>query len=143
MHTHERVQFKAAHLKEAGYPVVKEHHLYRNYPSWSQFCDGELVIAGGFVVPYVGLAEAWTIPGPAFKRHHKLALQVTRDSLKWEIPVGTRRLQALVMADHQEGMRWAHHIGFRLEMVMKRYGRNGEDVAMFVMFPGRLPWMVE
>lgn len=143
MHTHETVDYRAVHLKEAGYPVEKAHHLYRHFPSWSVFCDGELVIAGGFVVPYEGLVEAWTIPGPAFRKHHKLALKETKYALSMMAPLGTRRLQALVMNDHEAGHRWARHIGFKLESVMQRYGKKGEDVAMYVMFPGRNPWTAE
>lgn len=144
MHTHEHVDYQAKHLREAGYPVEKAHHLYRNFPSWSLLCDGDLVICGGFVVPYEGLAEAWSIPGPAFAKHHKLALQTTRDCLAWHLPLGTRRLQAMVINKHEAGHRWAKHLGFTLEVVMQKYGKKGEDVAMYVLFPGgRMLWTAE
>lgn len=144
MHTHEFVDYQAKHLKEAGYPVEKSHHLYRHYPSWSVFCDGALVICGGFITPYEGLAECWTIPGPAFKSHIKLALQSTKDTMAWHMPLGCRRMQAMVIDSHEAGHRWAQHLGFTKESVLRRFGKKGEDVAMYVLFPGgRIPWTAE
>jgi hypothetical protein len=134
--------YRAEHLKAAGYTVERAHFLYEKFPAWSVFAEDALVMAGGFITPHDGLVEAWAIPGPAFRSHVKEALQASKDALIWSLPIGTRRVQALVMSDHANGHRWAKHLGFTRESEMPKYGKNGEDVTMYVLFPGgRMPWM--
>jgi len=143
MHEHKIVDYSPQHLKDAGLGSRRAWVAYANYPSWSLFCGSELIVAGGILIPYDTLGEAWAVPGPAAMTHQKLMFQTTKDILTWQLPHGIRRLQALVMADHGAGRRWAEHLGFTEESIMKMYGAKGEDVVMFTLFPGREPWMAD
>lgn len=142
-HRHETVPYSYKHLTEAGFTLDSAWITYERYPSWSILCDDQLVMCGGFIKPHPGLIEAWAIPGPKFRTHAKLAFRESMDALEWNVDGSVRRIQAIVIAGHSAGVRWAQHLGFERESVMHRYGRKGEDVEMYVFFPGGWSWTAD
>ena len=96
--------------------------------SWTGLQDGKIVGCGGFTPIWTGVAEVWMYLQPdAFKRK-RLALRLMRHILNDIIRRKQyHRIQAVVLKDYKEGIRFAEFFGFKNEGLMRQYSMNKED----------------
>lgn len=144
-HNHTVEPFREDHLD--GVPWIEERYArifgreralreYARHPGFSGFCNGRFVGAAGIVSPYPGLGEAWAIAGPLVATHraffHRSIARMLRPLAQ---AMRVRRLQALVRQEFATSHRWMRALGFKPEAVLRRYGLDGGDMTVYVMFP--------
>lgn len=95
---------------------------------------GEVLAAGGAVEIWHGIAEAWALVAPDFDSRPRTVpfLRSFRGVVAAGIGtaasrLGVHRLQSVVPADQPGLRRWARHVGFTEEGVMRAYGSDGSD----------------
>ena len=96
--------------------------------SWTGLQDGKVVGCGGFTPMWTGVVEVWMYLQPdAFKRK-KVALRLMKHILNDIIKQKkAHRIQAIVLKDYKEGMRFAEFFGFKNEGLMPKYSMKKED----------------
>tara|TARA_Y100001951_G_C11216315_1_gene225989 strand:+ start:235 stop:726 length:492 start_codon:yes stop_codon:yes gene_type:complete len=96
--------------------------------SWTGIQDGKIVGCGGFTPQWTGVADIWMYLQPdAFKRK-KVALKLMKYVLNDIIERKQfHRIQAVVLKDYKEGIRFAEFFGFKNEGLMRQYSMNKED----------------
>ena len=138
------VKFEAWHLKWldfgninglglAGVVSESDAKLIENVcTSWTGIQDGKIVGCGGFTPLWTGVTEIWMYLEPeAFKRK-RLALRLMRHILNDIIERKQyHRIQAVVLKDYKEGIRFAEFFGFKNEGLMESYSVNKEDVYRY------------
>jgi RimJ/RimL family protein N-acetyltransferase len=100
--------------------------------SWTGIQDGQIVGCGGFTPLWDGVADIWMYLAPdAFKRK-KLALKLMKHILN-DIMNKKKyhRIQAVVLKDFKQGIRFAEFFGFKNEGLMKQYSMDKEDFYRF------------
>ena len=134
------VNFEAWHLKWLDFDNINGMGLAFRIPeqdakaierwsqSWTGIQDGKIVGCGGFTPLWKGVAEIWMYLEPeAFKRK-RLALKLMKHILNDIIERKEyHRIQAVVLKDYKEGIRFAEFFGFKNEGLMKQYSTNKED----------------
>jgi hypothetical protein len=100
--------------------------------SWTGIQDGKIVGCGGFTPLWTGVAEIWMYLEPeAFKRK-RLALKLMRYILNDIIEREQyHRIQAVVLKDYKEGIRFAEFFKFKNEGLMESYSEHKEDVYRY------------
>ncbi len=101
--------------------------------AWSVWCDGQPVAAYGFSHAAAfdpDHWQAWAFGTTKFKRCVPI---ITRhiESIKDIIEAECRRLQVITSLDHDVSHRWLEGLGAEFEGVLRSYGRNGEDFAVY------------
>ena len=85
---------------------------------------GKIVTRG--VIQYWGLVSDRVRECPiAFHKSVRLFLDFHKDKY------ALRRMQMTVRGDYKEGFAWAESLGFSFEGMMRSYGPEGDDYAMF------------
>lgn len=135
--------FKPEHLTDLtgvhGYAtdITPEYiGLLSKHPAYTAFYDGKPIGAGGVIIAWKGVGEAWsiTLPGAAQCRREYLAW--AREGLRHIIDANKlHRVQCSVLEDYTAGRRWAVALGFKPECWLKFSGPNKEHSIQFVMFP--------
>ena len=144
-HSHQIIPFKAAHilgldwseadlLKLAGDASL---YQYERNLGWSGFCNDRFVAAGGIVKIYKGLGEGWAIAGPLVQSH-RLWFHSTfrRCIVAFEEALELHRHQIMVRGSFEVSQKWVQSLGFEYECTHKKYGIKGEDMQVYVRFPG-------
>lgn len=94
--------------------------------------DGTVVGCAGVMPLWPGVGQAWallSVHAPhSFKAVHRAVLAGLSNAFDGG---GFHRVQISVASDFPEGMRWAQHLGFRLEGLMRGYGPDGSDHFLF------------
>ena len=107
------------------------------HPAYCAFYDGELVGAGGVIIPYRGVGEAWAMVLPGARAcardFHKAVKRGLRSIISEH---GLHRVEAGVLADFVAGKQWAIRLGFKPEALRRMAGPNKENIITFAMFPG-------
>lgn len=105
--------------------------------SWTGIQDGKIVGCGGFTPIWTGVVEIWLYLQPqAFKRK-RLALKLMRYILNDIISKEKyHRVQAVVLKDYKDGMRFAEFFGFKNEGLMRQYSINKEDFYRYARILG-------
>ena len=138
------VKFEAWHLKWLDFGninglglagVVSESEaklIEKVCTSWTGLQDGKIVGCGGFTPLWTGVAEIWMYLEPeAFKRK-RLALRLMRHILNDIIERKQyHRIQAVVLKDYKEGIRFAEFFKFKNEGLMESYSVDKEDVYRY------------
>ena len=138
------VNFESWHLKWldfgninglglAGVVSESDAKLIENVcTSWTGIQDGKIVGCGGFTPLWIGVAEIWMYLQPeAFKRK-RLALRLMRHILNDIIERKQyHRIQAVVLKDYKEGIRFAEFFKFKNEGLMESYSVDKEDVYRY------------
>lgn len=143
----ELVPFRAAHLvgldwieRERTYQIGIQRALstYESNPGWTLIHEGRTVAAGGIVIPYTGLGEAWLIAGPLASAHPLAIVRSCQRGID-EIAFGKRlvRVQAMVLRHLDQGKRLMDVLGFECEALLRKYGFHGADMYMYAKFPRR------
>jgi len=100
--------------------------------SWTGLQDGKIVGCGGFTPLWDGVAEIWMYLQPdAFKRKRlalKLMKHILNDIIERE---KYHRIQAVVLKDYKEGIRFAEFFKFKNEGLMESYSVDKEDVYRY------------
>ena len=138
------VKFEAWHLKWldfgninglglAGVVSESDAKLIENVcTSWTGIQDGKIVGCGGFTPLWDGVAEIWMYLQPdAFKRKRlalKLMKHILNDIIERE---KYHRIQAVVLKDYKEGIRFAEFFKFKNEGLMESYSVDKEDVYRY------------
>lgn len=89
--------------------------------------------AGGFWLTFPGMARAWASISVDCDRWALLAAtrQVRRAIDRAFLRLSLRRMETTVRVDFRPGHRWAKALGFEYEGVMRRYGPDGTDHALY------------
>ena len=95
---------------------------------WTGLLDGQVVGCAGIVECWPGRAEAWTLLAPdcfdVFRHIHRVVRRVLADS-PWH------RVEMKVDVDHEAAVRWAEHLGFVREGLMRKYTADQRDVFLY------------
>ena len=95
---------------------------------WAGLIDGKVVGCAGISECWPGRAEAWTLLAPdafsVFRQIHRTVRQVLSDG-RWH------RVEMKVDAGHAEAIRWAEHLGFEREGLMRKYTADQRDVFLY------------
>ena len=143
-HSHLLTPFKVSHVQDLIWPEAELLKLagdaslyqYAAHPSWSGFCNGQFVAAGGIVQIYKGLGEGWAIAGPLVTTH-RLWFHSTfkRCIVAFEEAMELHRHQVMVRESFEASHKWVQTLGFQYECTHKKYGIKGEDMRVYVRFP--------
>lgn len=95
---------------------------------WAGLLDGHVVGCAGIAECWPGRAEAWTLLAPdafdVFRQIHRTVRDVLADC-PWH------RVEMKVDADHAAAVRWAEHLGFEREGLMRKYTADRRDVYLY------------
>ena len=92
---------------------------------------GEIVACFGLTLFWSGTAEAWLICSQNVRNHIRL-LHVCREALAFvRHRHDLKRIQAHVISDHDEAIRFVQHLGFKFEGRLRKYGPRGRDNDMY------------
>jgi len=87
-----------------------------------------VIILGGVVVIWPGVAEAWSIASDLVKKYPRDVIHYCRLFLQTQMEMqNLRRLQLSVLTSEQVHRRFAEKLGFTDEGIMRKYGTQGED----------------
>jgi hypothetical protein len=115
-------------LRGQNLMVVARAHIARG-PCATIECDGKILACGGIHIRWPGCAEAWvrfSLPtGP-------LVAMGVRDILRgWMESENLNRVDAHTLVDWKEGRKFLEWMGMSFECIMKRFGPQGEDRALY------------
>lgn len=95
---------------------------------WTGVLDGQVIGCAGIAECWPGRAEAWTLLAPdafdVFRHIHRVVRRVLADS-PWH------RVEMKVDADHAAAVRWAEHLGFEREGLMRKYTADQRDIFLY------------
>lgn len=94
----------------------------------------EIIGCFGILPKWEGVGYAWTLLGENIEsKHfvyiHKQCKRLCELMLKFTY----RRIEATVVSDFEEGLRWMPLLGFKKEGLMKKFDPYGRDHVMFSM----------
>ena len=94
---------------------------------------GKIVGCAGVLSMWPGVAEAWTIFSKEAKENpffiHRQTYRILRKIINKN---QFRRVQAIVCSADPVSTKWIERLGFVKESVMKKFGADGSDHAMYV-----------
>lgn len=100
-------------------------------PSWSIFKNGEFISAAGVLTVYHGVGETWQLPSLMVADHMVSYCKIFRHFTSMILSDGPyRRLQTTCVHDDLH-CRWMEFIGFKKEGVLRQFGTDGKDHAIF------------
>ena len=95
--------------------------------------DGEPLLCAGLIRNHGDWASAWALvsahAGPAM-------VTLTRMIARHFNGSGYRRIDTMVRADFEAGIRWARALGFRQEGIMAQCGADGCDLLLMARLAG-------
>lgn len=95
---------------------------------WAGVLDGRVIGCAGIAECWPGRAEAWTLLSEdafdVFRHIHRVVRRVLADC-PWH------RVEMKVDADHVAAIRWAEHLGFEREGLMRKYTADQRDVFLY------------
>jgi hypothetical protein len=101
-------------------------------PAYTLLIDGEIIASSGVVRQGWNRGEAWTLTGPLFYKYPKICIKAVKEYLQKIIEdEGLKRVQSLINVKHEWGDRWMKHLGFEKEGVLRKYGPEGDDYAIY------------
>ena len=101
-------------------------------PAWTfRTPDRELIFLLGVHDLWKGVGEIWTTTSPAAKNHPH-SYWAGCCTVRW-LMRSYWRLQAAVNPARDGAERLVRHFGFSFEGIMRRYGPQGEDFAMYAL----------
>jgi hypothetical protein len=136
----EVVKFRPAHLDELRLQPSQEYlsafvgrpgygqELVEAGPCYTVRRDGKIICCAGVVNLWTGRASAWALlswdAGKSMRPLH-------REVLKFLDRCEIRRVEAYVYPAFEPGHRWARMLGFEFEGLMRAFGQDGNDMAMY------------
>lgn len=109
-------------------------NLARSVAGWTlRDEDGHIIVSMGTLPIWPGRGQGWAVFNYSrIKPQHMV--QITRLAKKYLYELSVfRRIEITVVADFDDGIRWAELLGFKRETPepMKNYGPEGEDYYMY------------
>jgi hypothetical protein len=99
----------------------------------SGYCNDELLVCAGIMMPWSGYGISWAMLSPNAKRHYHFVHRAVLEGLNYFIAAHRlRRVEANVDARSDDAKHWATHLGFVFESWMPSYGPNGETFIKYV-----------
>lgn len=99
--------------------------------SYSGFVDGKLIMCGGLVNIWPGLAEAWIALTPLAANHTTFVLRTARLYLNDRAErYQLNRIEAHVRSDFHIARRFCYWLGFQFNATLPKYGPNGETFLL-------------
>jgi len=95
--------------------------------------DSDIIIGcGGVVDMHDGVGEVWTVIGEAFTGYkaERTVYSTCKKFINMLDPF-YHRLQMCVKADFEEAQRFAEHLGFENEGVMRKFDSQGRDYIRY------------
>lgn len=104
-------------------------------PCYSAFAGDRVLACAGVMEMWRGRAQVWSILSEDVPRYRK-----TIHKAVWSFLRGyrMRRLECLVDPRSDAAIRWAEHLGFQREALVKAYTPHGDDQILMVRL--ETPW---
>lgn len=101
--------------------------------AWSAWYGGQPAVAFGFSHASAFDPDHWQAWAFGTGRFKRCVPTMTRylQSVRSRIEKDCRRLQAITHTEHVSAHRWIEGFGGRQEGLLRCYGRNGEDFAIY------------
>lgn len=109
---------------------VKECIVYQSQigPAITAFVKGKPVVVFGLIPIWTGVAQAWMIADDAARRKPIAMTKVAKHFFDIsEISQRLHRTQITVKTSDKRAEKWALHLGFGIEGVMRKYGPDQSD----------------
>lgn len=120
--------------------TANARELAENGPALS-FVETDIIASGGIINLQRGVGDAWlslsksfTIDGPS-KRWVRLTRLIELELSRLDF----RRIQTAIPVGFKPGHRFARHMGFVSEGIMRSYGHDGSDYERFARVQCRKP----
>jgi hypothetical protein len=108
------------------------------HPAITIMSGPDVVCCGGVILFWPGVGEAWMRTSPLIENFPVAVLKSTRTFLKAAFKaMHLRRLQCTVRQGYAPAIKWAEHLGFEREGILKAFGPDGAD---YVIFSRRQAW---
>lgn len=95
--------------------------------------DGMPVVIGGYTQPGLGRWSSWMAGTDAGWGQHWVSItRAARWLMSELIRTGARRIETVALASRTKANEWHERsLGLKLEGVARKYGQNGEDLAVY------------
>lgn len=143
----ENIQYEPAHAYLILDNKVREQDMWLSaFPDWDKWVEGwkdggpartliiehQIVCCGGIVLLEWNKGEAWTLFSTLINKYPKSVFRFVRDNLELLIREHElNRVQALINPYSDRSQRFAEHLGFEKEGLLRSFGPNGEDYLMY------------
>jgi RimJ/RimL family protein N-acetyltransferase len=117
------------HMLSASLTVQYGRSLEGAGPCYSAFCGARVVACAGIVEFWAGRAQVWSLLAEEMPQYRKAIHRAVKGFLE---TYRVRRLECLVDPRSEPSMRWATHLGFHVEHLMRAYTPHGDDQLMYV-----------
>jgi hypothetical protein len=119
-------------MKEAYRLNPKAFESYLDGPAYTVYCDDGIVLMGGIIIQYAGVAMAWSWPTKLCKKYPVYSIKIG----KWVVFEGIKsfdlhKVFAYTDADDKSARKWVETIGFKEEALLRQHGSNREDVILY------------
>lgn len=98
-------------------------------PCFSAFVGQEVIACAGIIHFWPGRAQVWSLLSESMPLYYRVIHRAVKGFLQ-DYPM--TRLECIVDPRHEAAMRWADHLGFTRESLMKGYDPQGHDQWMYV-----------
>ena len=124
--------YQANHVTDKLYRDYAIMHETTKGEGYSAFIDGQLVASGGIHLISKKVGQAWLFITPLFFQHKTETYRIIKMLLdKMESSYGLHRIQATITMGHEMGERFAEHLGFYYEGIMKKFSDDGADHKLY------------
>jgi len=89
----------------------------------------DVVACAGIVEFWPGRAQVWSLLSDQMPRYRKTVHRAVKTFLDG---YRVRRLECVIDPRSETALRWAQHLGFQVEYLMRGYTPNGDDQLMCV-----------
>lgn len=136
----ERAQWESLSGEEWDPDRIAVDHFTRPGIRYALVDEGtnEAIVVGGYSPIGPQVWQSWMIGTPEnWERHWFAITKHTRRVMDGLLKSGARRLQTTALASRERAIHWyVKGLGMTQEGVMRGYGANGEDVALFARLKG-------
>lgn len=98
-------------------------------PCYSAFAGMEVIACAGVVEFWAGRSQVWSLLSSQMPQYRKAIHKAVKGFLTG---YRVRRLECVVDPRSEASMRWATHLGFHVEHLMRAYTPGGDDQLMYV-----------
>lgn len=104
----------------------------RSGPAFTCRVGGRILFCAGIAISYEGVGNGWFIPSAGASAHpfavHRLVSRYLSNIIRY---FKLRRVQIVVDADFETGLRWVRRLGFVREGLLRKAGLDGKDQVLY------------
>lgn len=105
--------------------------LFSMGPAFTGYAHDKIIAAGGIVVMWKGVGEAWALTSPLVRQYPIFFTRTIRNYLNGLIITHKfERVQSVVQKDYEMAIRWIEALGFKPEGEMPKY-RAGKTFVRY------------